>query len=313
LESAPSTTTAPVLHAPNDFQMMGYWAKLAAYRFKHRIDDQRVDEWNVGLVRAPVHRFLEPDYEPTVEWTGYRQYGQMVADPFLVPGTSAAAPRLLAEELAWLPNRGRIVELSAQEGEAGVRPVLDKGVHMSYPFVFEADGEVYLMPECVASRSVRAYRYDPATGATAPAHVLLEDVDAVDSTLHFDGTRWWLFHSGSEGAAAYSLFLWSAPHWKGPWTPHAANPVKTDASSARPGGSLFVHDGQLYRPAQDGRHHYGAGLAICRVDELGEEAYRETVVRRWSPRRLLLERKLRSLLGRPADGFRYTAKAKPRG
>ncbi len=36
-----------------------------------------------------------------------------------------------------------------------------------------------------------------------------------------------------------------------PWVAHARNPVKTDARSARPGGTPFVVDGVLYRPGQD--------------------------------------------------------------
>src|SRR5207253_8229013 len=46
------------------------------------------------------------------------------------------------------------------------------------------------------------------------------------------------------------LHLFHAERLTGDWQPHPRNPVKSDARSARPAGSLFVRDGALYRPAQ---------------------------------------------------------------
>ena len=61
------------------------------------------------------------------------------------------------------------------------------------------------------------------------------------------------------------LHIWWSDDLFGQWRPHAANPVKIDARSARPAGTPFVHAGTLYRPAQDCSHTYGGAVAICRV------------------------------------------------
>ena len=53
------------------------------------------------------------------------------------------------------------------------------------------------------------------------------------------------------------------------------NPVKSDARSARPAGSLFERDGALYRPAQICAPLYGSGVSLNRVLQLSPQAYVE--------------------------------------
>ena len=61
----------------------------------------------------------------------------------------------------------------------------------------------------------------------------------------------------------------------GPWRAHPGNPVKVDIRSARPGGTPFVQDGVLYRPAQDCSRTYGGRIIINRVLTLTPLAFRE--------------------------------------
>jgi len=53
------------------------------------------------------------------------------------------------------------------------------------------------------------------------------------------------------------------------------NPVKCDVRSSRPGGTPFVHDGALYRPAQDSSKSYGGALTINRITSLSQDEFRE--------------------------------------
>ena len=89
------------------------------------------------------------------------------------------------------------------------------------------------------------------------------DCMIVDATLFRHGELWWLAGASDPGGAhlGADLHLWHATDILGPWTPHAANPVKTDVGSARPAGRPFVSEGVLYRPAQDSSQTYG--FASC--------------------------------------------------
>jgi hypothetical protein len=59
--------------------------------------------------------------------------------------------------------------------------------------------------------------------------------------------------------------------------------VKCDVRSARPGGTPFIVDGILYRPAQDDSATYGGSIVINRVDRLTTETFEETAVARLEP------------------------------
>jgi Formyl transferase len=285
--AAPSKTTAPIYRAPDDAQTLKFWGRLALNYIKTRVVYQRVDEWNVGLIQAPLTAFADPAFQFQPDWSGYSEPQQMIADPFLVPG--ANPPRILVEEYSWHTGVGRISELRGETGSANasnyntITPLIDEGIHMSYPFPVEHEGALYVFPECSASRSVRCYKLDAATGTWNRQGTLLDDVDAADATLFHDGSRWWMFYSGTEGHAKWSLYVWSAPDLIGPWTPHPGNPVKTDVSSSRPGGNMFWHEGHIYRPAQDASRCYGGALALNRIDVLDDLRFEETVVRRFEP------------------------------
>jgi hypothetical protein len=270
--------------------MLRFYGRLAANWFRHKLANQRIDDWNVGLVRAPQSAFLDPDAKPHIEWSAYREPGQMIADPFLIP-SAEQQPRVLVEEFNWATEKGRISEISSWPAavtaaaipQPVITPAIDDGWHMSYPYVFEYAGSLYAVPECAESRSILLYRFDPADGTWQRDRTLIENTGAVDATLFEYGGSWWLMHSGGEGCGPWSLYIWRASSPFGPWEPHRANPVKTDVSGSRPAGNPFWHEGHLYRPAQDGRASYGGAMCIHRVDELTIDVYRETLVRRIQP------------------------------
>ena len=283
LEAPPSQSKAPIYRAPNDLQVLQFWLRLAGNWLRYKLANQRVDDWNVGLVRAGAETFLDESFRPKVEWSTYREKHQMLADPTLIPTSEGV--RILCEEFSWLSESGRILELRpAPDGTLSHgTPAIDEPAHMSYPYVLEDAGRLYCIPECAERSEVPLYRWDPDPGRWVRDGVLLEGVDAVDATVFRAGGAWWLFHSLAHGVGQWSLYVWKAEDLHGPWQPHPANPVKTDVSSSRPAGSPFWFQEKLYRPAQDGRNSYGSALAINRIDNLSLDGFREVTVRRILP------------------------------
>src|SRR6202022_4835217 len=109
---------------------------------------------------------------------------------------------------------------------------------------------------------------------------LFSAFDGVDTTLFPHAGRWWAFCTRYSRGSTLALNAFFADSPRGPWSPHALNPIVVDVSSARPAGQPFTVDGTLYRPGQDCSESYGGGLAIARIDELTPAAYRETIVQR---------------------------------
>src|SRR6266513_2196224 len=168
---------------------------------------------------------------------------------------------------------------------AGPIPILEKDYHLSYPFVFQWDGEFFMIPETAAHHQVELYHCVAFPSRWKLERVLLSGLAASDPTPAFVFGKWWLFASIPVSGAGTSgeLHLFYADSPLGPCTPHLANPVKSDVRSARPAGRIFENDGQFYRPAQDCSRRYGYAVSINRILQLNPDTYREVEVDRLVP------------------------------
>jgi hypothetical protein len=207
------------------------------------------------------------------------------ADPFIF--THEGRSFIFCEEYPYAAGKGVLTafELLAN-GEVGPpRPVMEQAWHLSYPQVFARDGEIWMIPETCAARRIELYRATGFPDSWVREAVLIDDIRAADATLIEHEGRFWLFATVAEDSLsdwdALCLFYADALH--GPWTAHPANPVLIDASAARPAGAMFTRNGELWRPAQDCSRGYGGGLALCSVDRLDEEDFRQTVHARLTP------------------------------
>jgi len=207
------------------------------------------------------------------------------ADPFAVEHQGRTF--IFFEDLPYRTQKGRIMVIEvfedAEPGEA--RVALERPYHLSYPFVFEWEGSLYLLPETAENGTIEVYRCEAFPHRWCLHRVLLEKVSAFDATLWRENDRWWMFVNMAEPAAdsCDELHLYWSTTPLGPWTAHRGNPVVSDVRSARPAGPLFSRDGKLYRPSQDCSLAYGHSVSINRVDVLSDDDYRETAVDRIAP------------------------------
>ncbi len=217
-----------------------------------------------------------------IEWSSRTA----VADPFVFEDGGDTYLFFEDED----PARGKAhisyARIDAEARPVGpVTPALRTAHHLSYPFVFRHDGEIFMIPESNASRRVELYRASRFPDTWTLEQVLLDDLHAFDATLHVDEDRFWLFAAVADEATAPNdeLHLFSSTSLTGLWTPHPANPIVSDVRSARPAGRLFHHEGTLIRPSQDCAQRYGHALVFNRIDVLTHTAYRETPVGRIDP------------------------------
>jgi len=205
------------------------------------------------------------------------------ADPFVVE--KGGRYYVFFEELPYAERKAHIsmLELDANGNASRPQRVLEADYHLSYPFVFEHDGQLWMLPESARARSVELYRCVDFPLVWKREHVLIEGLRLVDATLYKAADRWWMFANSAAGESRVfddELHLFHADRLTGEWLPHPKNPVKSDARSSRPAGRLFERDGVLFRPAQVCVPRYGAGLAIQRVLRLTPQDYAERQVER---------------------------------
>jgi hypothetical protein len=208
------------------------------------------------------------------------------ADPF--PVEAGGRHYIFFEDYLYRDGKGHIsvVEVDRDGILNGPTEALRMECHLSYPFVFDWEGEHYMIPESGAKNVVQLYRSASFPSAWQLDEVLLEANHPVDATLiEVEGT-WWMFVNIEEEGVTVNwdeLHLYYADNPRGPWKPHARNPVVSDVRSARPAGRLFWSHNSLYRPGQDSSLRYGYATTVNRIDRMTPTEYKETEVARILP------------------------------
>lgn len=210
--------------------------------------------------------------------------GRFYADPCVIE--HEGDDHVFFEE--WRPDLGRgVISWMRRDGERFAPPeqVLERPYHLSYPFVFRAGGDIFMIPETGRANRIEMYRAVDFPQRWEPAQILVDDIAAADATvLEADG-GWWMFATVAEEGSSKCDQLWvfHADAVGGPWKPHVRNPVKIDVRSARPAGSLFRRGGRLIRPTQDCSATYGGALTLCEVTRLTRRDYAEVEVAKLLP------------------------------
>jgi hypothetical protein len=184
-------------------------------------------------------------------------------DPFLLQRDGALF--LFFEECLYASGKGHIAVLSRSSSGHWSEPVtvLKRPYHMSYPFIFEYEGELMMMPETTAAGRVELYRCVRFPDQWEFDRVLIDNFAGADATLWYDDTRWWLFADFRD-----ELYIFHSDSPRGPWQGHAGNPVKSDSRNSRPAGRMFRRGNDVIRPAQDCSLRYGREVVFNRIIRL---------------------------------------------
>jgi hypothetical protein len=205
--------------------------------------------------------------------------GRFWADPYVLRRDGAYY--IFFEDASIKTGRGHIslIKMNDNGDYTAPTPILERPYHLSYPFIFEWEKGLYLIPESAEVRTVEVYHCRKFPYEWEHHSNLMENISAYDATLLEHNGLWWLFANVQEHADASSwdelcLFYSDSPLSKR-WQPHPMNPVISDVRYARPAGRIYTEDGRLYRPSQDSSYRYGYGLNINEIEELTETTYRE--------------------------------------
>jgi hypothetical protein len=245
----------------------------------------RHDDWNIGVVDAPISSLVSRSQPPEVNWAPV-QRGHYAADPY--GRWNGDELEVFYEDFLHARDAASIARRIWRRDGGWGDPAggLDVGTHLSYPFLIDHDGQRFMLPESRASGSLVLYREEAPGGPWVPHATLDVSGDVGDATIVRHEGHWWLFGVGPDRLnPATELMVWYADQLEGPWTPHPLNPVVVDVRSARPGGPFFTADGVLYRPAQDCSTGYGDRVAIKRINLLTPERVDEEVVSWLDPER----------------------------
>ena len=157
--------------------------------------------------------------------------------------------------------------------------VLDESFHLSYPYLFEFNGDTYMVPESGKAQAVRLYRACEFPSRWELVGELLTGSPYLDSSLAYYDRRWWLFTVDTEGHDR--LRLYGSGQLEGPWLEHPKSPiVVSNPHIARCAGRIVEYEGRLFRFAQDDYPRYGLRVWAFEIVALSETDYVERLVLR---------------------------------
>ena len=136
-----------------------------------------------------------------------------------------------------------------------------------------------MIPETSGNKTIEIYKCVSFPDKWEFQMNLMENLHAVDTTVHYYENKFWLFVNIKEnnGASAWDeLFLfYSDELLTTRWIPHPQNPVISDVRQARPAGPIFTYNEKIYRPSQDCSCTYGYATNINEIIVLNETEYKE--------------------------------------
>ncbi|CAM8967967.1 unnamed protein product [Rhodiola kirilowii] len=181
------------------------------------------------------------------------------------------------------------------QGDIGVAKSADNGVtwellgialnedwHLSFPYVFEYQNEIFMIPESSQKQEVRLYR-----AVDFPLHWTMEKIilgkPLVDSVIVFHDGLYWLFgshHSHFGLRRTTKLEIWYSSSPLGNWSPHKKNPIYNNYRNVgtRNGGRPFTYNGELYRVRQEAGEGYGRGVRVSKIEVLTKDEFSEVEV-----------------------------------
>ena len=235
----------------------------------------QTDFWRVGLVPAPIASLVDPAalaaVRERITWLPDPGPWRYLADPFAV--RRGDVTHVFVEAFDYRTKHAVIEHHEFGPGLVwhAKHTALARSFHLSYPFIVEDDGEVFMIPESHRHGEIALYRARKFPGGWVRETSLLHDIRGAEaSVLRHDG-RWWMFFTivGPQARDQRELHVAQAEQLTGPWLLHPQNPVVVDRAGARPGGTPFLGaDGKVILPVQDCSRTYGGAIRFLRFSTL---------------------------------------------
>jgi hypothetical protein len=206
------------------------------------------------------------------------------ADPF--PFEHDGRTFVFYEELMYADWKGRlcVAEVHADGRFEVLGVALELPTHLSFPQVFAADGELWMVPESIATGEIALYRC-VSFPLKWEKHAVLAEGPFVDTAVFPWNNGWAMLTSRTDGPAESAndnLYAATAPKLEGPWT-GLDTPVLIDVTGARMAGAPVQVEGRWYRVGQDCSVRYGYGMRLYELIDVGVNRLEEHIVAAWPP------------------------------
>jgi len=285
LPSSPYQGKRRLYRTPTNLEMLRWLAPVVVKKTLHRPFRKRtVQHWRIA-VRTGARPLYDRASDHSLQ--GFRWIDSprehFWADPFLIE--QEGRPWLFFEDYDYSSRRGLIA--CAQISDNGVSEpatcLASPDHHYSYPYIFRAGSELFMVPESADSGSVDLYQCEEFPRKWRKRSTLLRGKFVDPSIWEQDGLWWLMVTAVDPDPRSASLYLFYAKTLEGNWNLHPCNPISTDVRNNRGAGTILHVDGRLIRPSQSCAPIYGYSFTLNQVTTLSPTEYKEVPLREFTP------------------------------
>ena len=208
-----------------------------------------------------------------------------LADPFIHQLNNKKY--LFAEEYDFNRSLGSIVvyEIRNKDYER-LGTCLKENFHLSYPYIFKYENEIYMIPETAEIYEIRIYKCIQFPLKWKFHKTIKKNLQAVDSMIFYKNNFWWLLtnisYNRNSNFSHLDIFYSDNP-LSDNWTSHKMNPIIFDVNRSRNGG-IIIDNNDVYRVNQSPSFtEYGSQLSINKLEQITPEIYEERLVKSIKP------------------------------
>ncbi len=272
----------PLYRSPNlyytFFYLSKFYKKLSVKFFKkfiNKIFGVKFNSWTLfigkgNFLNSTLFR-IKPVKIPRNEFW---------ADPFLFD--FEGENYVFFENYCYRSKKGKISCGKIMNGNIyDVNDVLNLNYHLSYPFIFEEDNFIYMIPETHENKRLEIFRCIKFPDQWELYSTAFEGELIVDASYFRDKeNNKWLFLNKSKNIDIpfdNELYIYKIDNLSlSKIISHDLNPVLIDSRTARNAGPIFKHENFYYRPSQANVENiYGRYLNINKIVELSLSSYKE--------------------------------------
>ncbi len=306
-----SNTKATIFHVPENFKMIYFLLKLLKNKIHfHFIELFLIEDWNAAIIEKPIEEILKNNslnkvktpfiskeiskeellYCPKgiriksgsqkdklkIRWLPKPKNSMFSADPFLFNDKNGDS-NIIFENYDYRERKGKISSAIIDKENKIIHDVIEEDYHLSFPFIFNNNNNIYCIPESFENNQISLYKYDESCEKFQFIKPLIENIAAVDTILFKHENLWWLFFTKKD-LPSVNLYAHYSEEFDGIFKEHKNNPIKIDIRSSRPAGAPFYYNNKLCRPAQDCAKTYGDKVHIMQIEKLSPTEFKEKII-----------------------------------
>jgi hypothetical protein len=236
---------------------------------------------NIGFVENDIPYVINhPSEQWNISWLKHPYKDRFFADPFVLQSNNEII-EVLVEEFLYNSWKGVITLLTIDRKTYTLldrKCLLDLPTHLSFPFIFRENEDIFIIPENAQSGKLTLYKYHADRMSLEYVEVIL-DIPAVDSVILKESEKYYLFCTVRGAYTNSDLHVYYSDSLLGAFKPFKKNPVKSDLMSSRLAGDFLRYEGYIYRISQQCSPSYGCGLVFSKINELSPGNFKETTIR----------------------------------